>query len=298
MDQNPLVELGLPIALFVIMIGIGLTLTPRDFAREGKDPRGALVGSLGQIVVMPALGFAVAAALSLPPAIAVGLVIIAACPGGTTSNLVAYLARSNVALSIVLTVIASLVTIITLPVAANLALRWQPTASDVPVEVPVLRTIGLLLAIVLLPVLIGMAIRARWPQRAVALERAVSLFGGLVLAALIVAIAVSLGGEVVTMLADAGPATVLLNIVGIGVGMAMLWLVGLPFGSRLACGIELGIKNATLGILIAVNVIGSEEMAVPSAVYGLLMYVTAVAVVFYGRRRQARVVRSTAPRSG
>jgi bile acid:Na+ symporter, BASS family len=83
----------------------------------------------------------------------------------------------------VLTVIASLVTIVTLPIAANLALRWQPTASDVPVEVPVLRTIGLLVAIVLVPVAIGMAVRARWPERAAALERAVSLFGGVVRAA-------------------------------------------------------------------------------------------------------------------
>jgi 8-oxo-dGTP diphosphatase len=91
-EQNPLVEIGLPIALFVILIGIGLTLTVRDFAREARSPRGVLVGSLAQLLVMPALGFLIAMLLSLPPAIAVGLVIIAACPGGTTSNLIAYLA--------------------------------------------------------------------------------------------------------------------------------------------------------------------------------------------------------------
>ncbi|MPZ00116.1 MAG: bile acid:sodium symporter family protein [Actinophytocola sp.] len=285
MQDNPLIDVGLPIALFLIMVGIGLSLTSREFVREAKDPRGIIIGSVGQIVLMPALAFLIAVALALPPAVAVGLVIIAACPGGTTSNLIAYLARANVALSIVLTVLASLITIVTLPIAANLALRWQPSASEVPIEVPVLRTIALLVVIVLVPVAIGMTIRARWPQRAAALEKAVSLFGGVVLAGLIVGISVSLGGDVWTYLTAAGPATVLLNVGGLALGFGILSLARLPFGSCLAGGIEMGIKNATLGILIAVNVIGNEAMAVPSGVYGLLMYASAVAVVLYGRRR-------------
>lgn len=288
MEQNALVEVGLPVALFLIMIGIGLTLTSRDFAREARDPRGIIVGTLGQIVLMPAVAFLIAYLLSLPAAIAVGLVIIAACPGGTTSNVIAYLARGNVALSIVLTVLASLITIVTLPIAANLALRWRPAASGASIEVPVLRTIALLVAIVLVPVAIGMAIRARWPRRAAALERAVSLFGGVVLAVLIVAIAVSLGADIWTYLRQAGLAAILLNLGGLAVGYGIVRLARLSFESRLTGAIELGIKNATLGILIAVNVIGSEALAVPSAVYGVLMYVSAVGVVVYGRRRSVR----------
>ncbi|PXY24656.1 bile acid:sodium symporter family protein [Prauserella muralis] len=288
MEQNALVEVGLPVALFLIMIGIGLTLTSRDFAREARDPRGIIVGTLGQIVLMPAVAFLIAYLLSLPAAIAVGLVIIAACPGGTTSNVIAYLARGNVALSIVLTVLASLITIVTLPIAANLALRWRPAASGASIEVPVLRTIALLVAIVLVPVAIGMAIRARWPRRAAALERAVSLFGGVVLAVLIVAIAVSLGADIWTYLRQAGLAAILLNLGGLAVGYGIVRLARLSFESRLTGAIELGIKNATLGILIAVNVIGSEALAVPSAVYGVLMYVSAIGVVVYGRRRSLR----------
>jgi BASS family bile acid:Na+ symporter len=287
-EQNALVEVGLPVALFLIMIGIGLTLTSKDFAREARDPRGVIVGTIGQILLMPALAFLIAYLLSLPAAIAVGLVIIAACPGGTTSNLVAYLARGNVALSIVLTVLASLITIVTLPIAANLALQWKPAASDVPIEVPVLRTIALLVVIVLIPVTIGMAVRARWPERAATLERAVSLFGGVVLAVLIVAIAISLGADIWTYLRQAGFAALLLNLGGLAVGYAVMRLARLSFESGLAGAIELGIKNATLGILIAVNVIGSEALAVPSAVYGVLMYASAVAVVVYGRRRGQR----------
>jgi bile acid:Na+ symporter, BASS family len=283
-DQNPLIEIGLPVALFVIMVGIGLTLTTGDFRREARRPRSAIVGSLGQLLVMPALGFAIAALLSLPPAIAVGLVIVAACPGGTTSNLVAYLCRANVALSIVLTVVASLVTIVTLPVAANLALAWQPTASEVPISVPVARTVTLLVGIVLVPVAIGMLVRRKAPARASSLETFVSAFGAIVLIALIVGIAISVRDEFWELLAAAGPAVLLLNVAGILAGVALGALARVSPGDRLTFGVELGIKNSTLGILIAATVIGSERMAIPAAVYGLLMYLSAFVLVVHGRR--------------
>jgi bile acid:Na+ symporter, BASS family len=283
-EQSPLIEIGLPIALFVIMVGIGLTLTLDDFRREAEQPKGVVVGGLAQLLVMPALGFAVAALLDLEPALAVGLVIAASCPGGTTSNLVAYLARANVALSIVLTVVASLATILTLPLFVNLALRWQPAASETAIAVPAGRTILLLVAIVLLPVAIGMFVRRRAPDRAAALERAVSAFGAVVLVALIIGIALSVRDRIGELLASAGPAAILLNVGGLLVGLAVARAAGLGRADRLTTAIELGVKNTTLGILIAVTVVGSETMAVPSAVYGLLMYVSAAVVVAIGRR--------------
>lgn len=285
MLDNPLVSVGLPIALFIIMVGIGLTLTAGDFRREARAPRATVVALLAQLVAMPALGFAIAALLDLPPELALGLVIAAACPGGSTSNLIAYLARANVALSIVLTVLASLITVATLPVYADLALRWQPLGDDLAVQVPLGRTIGLLVGIVLVPVVLGMTVRRRAPHRAAALERAVSLFGAAVLVLLVVGIAVSVGDEIGRLLRDAGPAAVLLNLGGIAVGLLVGRAAGLSAADRLTTAIELGVKNTTLGILIAVTVLGREEVAVPSAVYGLLMYVSAGALVGYGRRR-------------
>lgn len=295
MEQNPLVEVGLPIALFVIMVGIGLTLTTGDFRREARTPRGAIIGAVAQLLVMPALGFLVAALLGLPPALAVGLVIVAACPGGTSSNLVSFLARANVALSIVLTVVASVVTIVSLPMFANLALRWWPLGDDVAVSVPLARTIGLLVGIVLVPVLLGMAVRRRAPQRAAAMERGVSAFGGFILVALIVGIAISLRDEFFTLLADAGPAALLLNLVGLGVGWGAARAAGLTARDGLTIAVELGIKNSTLGILIAVTVMGSEAIAVPSAVYGLLMYLSAAVLVVVGRRMAGMRVEPAVP---
>ena len=286
MEQSPLVEIGLPIALFVIMVGIGLTLTVDDFRREAERPRGVVVGALAQLFVMPALGFVVAAALDLEPALAVGLVIAAACPGGATSNLVAYLARANVALSIVLTVVASLATIVTLPLFVNVALRWR-AAGEAAVSVPADRTILLLVAIVLLPVSLGMLVRRRSPGRAAALERAVSAFGGIVLVVLIAGIALSVRDRIGELLAAAGPAALLLNVGGLLVGFGVARAAGLGRAERLTTAVELGVKNTTLGILIAITVVGSETMAVPSAVYGLLMYVSAAAVVTVGRRATA-----------
>lgn len=285
MEQSPLIEVGLPAVLFVIMVGIGLTLTTDDFRYEARQPRGAIVGLLAQLLVMPALGFAIAALLDLPAALAVGLVIAAACPGGTTSNLIAFLARANVALSIVLTVLASVATIVSIPLFVDLALRWRPIASDVAVEVPVGRTVLLLVAIVLVPVAVGMTVRRRAPHRAAALERVVSAIGAIVLVALIIGIALSVRDEFWELLAASGPAAVLLNLAGLAVGFGVATLARLPLEDRVTTAVELGIKNSTLGILIAVTVIGSERMAVPSAVYGLLMYVSAFGVVAYGRRR-------------
>ncbi len=123
MESSPLISAGLPIALFIIMIGIGMTLTLRDFRQVAVYPKGMIVGTFAQILLMPVVAFGLAWLFGVSPAIAVGLVIIAACPGGTTSNLFVLLARGNIALSIVLTVSASLITILTLPLFTNMALQ-------------------------------------------------------------------------------------------------------------------------------------------------------------------------------
>jgi bile acid:Na+ symporter, BASS family len=194
-DDNLLVEVGLPIALFVIMIGIGLTLTTADFRRERKQPRGMVVGAIGQLVLMPAIGLGIVWLLGLQGAIAIGVVIAATIPGGTTSNVITYLSHANVALSIVLTVVASLATVLTIPVVVEFAID-RFGSIDEAVSLPVVRTVGQLVAIVLVPVLIGMAIRARKPELAGRIERGVSAFGAVILVVLIVGIAIGLGEDV------------------------------------------------------------------------------------------------------
>ena len=285
MDSSPLIEIGLPLVLAVIMVGIGLTLTTEDFARERRAPRAAVVGTLLQLVGMPAAAFAVAAVLDLAPAVAVGLVVAAACPGGATSNLVAFLARANVALSIVLTVVASAAVLATLPFWTGLALDAYPLDDEVgEVAVPLGPTVGLLLGVVLVPVAVGMLVRRRAPALAARLERVVGVVGVVVLAALVVGITLSVSDQVGELLRTSGPASLLLSVLGVVAGLVAGTLVRVPLADRVTLALELGVKNTTLGLLITLSVIGSEVVSFPTAVYGLVMYLPAFALVVLGRR--------------
>nr|WP_010131751.1 bile acid:sodium symporter family protein [Microbulbifer agarilyticus] len=283
MESSPLISIGLPISLFIIMIGIGMTLTARDFHQVTVKPGGLILGSITQILLMPAIAFALAWALTLPPAMAVGLVIIAACPGGTTSNLFTMLARGNVALSIVLTISASLITIMTIPVFANYALQLYYGAQQ-EIALPFARTVLMLSAIVLLPVAIGMTVKALRPAFAERAEGFVSIFGGLVLVLLVVGIVYGVRDRFFDLMAQAGPATIALNLLGIALGFLSAKLVGLGKREGLAIATELGIKNGTLGLMVTLTLMHSDEMSVPSAIYGVIMFPIGFMLVAYGRR--------------
>ena len=293
MQDTPVSAIGLPVALAVIMVGIGLSLTLADFRAQARTPRATIIGTLGQVLVVPAIGIAVALLMDLPPIMAMGLVLVAACPGGSTSNLVTYLARGNVALSIILTVVASLVVIVTLPGWMDVAGRLLPDAAGLEVTVPLGQTFGLLVGVILVPVAIGMVIRAKAPALAATLERGMSALGALVLILAIAAVAVDLGGEIVDMVVATGPAVLVFNLAVILVGGALAWIARIDRASQLALAVEYGIKNSTLGLVIALTVVGDEEFAVPAAVYSIVMYLTAVIVIAIGRRIMA--VDATSP---
>lgn len=283
MESSPLISIGLPISLFIIMIGIGMTLTLRDFRQVTVNPKGMIVGTVAQIVMMPLLAFAIAAMLGLSPALAVGLVIIAACPGGTTSNLFVLLSRGNIALSILLTVSASLITILSLPYFTNLALQaYFGEGSNI--SLPVGKTVAMLLVIVLLPVTIGMIFRTRAPAMAQKAEGIVSIFGGLVLLLLIIALLYGSRDRLLDLLIQAGPAAFLLNAGGVILGLLVSRLAGLSQRESLAVAVELGIKNGTIALMVTLTLLESSEMSIPSVVYSVMMFAVGFLLVLYGRR--------------
>jgi BASS family bile acid:Na+ symporter len=262
------------------MVGMGMTLTPKDFREVAIAPRGTFFGLLAQILLLPLIALGVALALELSPALAVGLIVIAACPGGTTSNLFVYLGRGDVALSIVLTVLASLITIVTLPAFTGWALERFP---DKVLELPVLRTIITLFVIILLPVTVGMTIRhfrQDWAEKG---EKAVGLLGLLVLVAVIVLLMVELGEEALDLFRKAGLSAVILNVAGLVLGLVGGRLIGLNRDQAFTVAIELGIKNGTLGLMVTLTLLHSEAMSVPSAVYGVLMFVFGFLMIGYAR---------------
>ena len=282
MESSPLISAGLPIALFIIMIGIGMTLTIRDFRQVAVYPKGMIVGTIAQILVMPLIAFMLATLLAVPPAVAVGLVIIAACPGGTTSNLFVLLSRGNIALSIVLTVSASLITILTLPLFTNIALQYY-MGTEEDIVLPVWKTVGMLIGIVLFPVAIGMVVRTRKPEVARKVESIVSIFGGIVLAVLIVALVYGVRDQIWELLKQAGPATILLNLAGIGLGLAAGRMAGLTQRESLAVAVELGVKNGTIALMVTLTLLESSAMSIPAAVYGVLMFPIGFVLAMYGR---------------
>jgi BASS family bile acid:Na+ symporter len=282
--SGPLIDIGLPVALFLIMTGMGLTLTPRDFREVLIAPRGTAWGLVAQVLLLPLLAFGLALLLQLEPALAVGLVVIAACPGGTASNIFAFLGGGDVALSVILTVLASLVTIITLPLYTSLALEYYGRGGGAEIDMPVLRTVIALLVIVVVPLLIGMLVRHLAPNVAAKGERAVGVFGLVVLVVLIVLIMAQLGDRVLELARKGGIAALFLNIVGLALG----WLGGRLFRlsqrEAFTVAIELGIKNGTLGLMVTLTLLHSSEMSVPSAVYGVMMFATGFAMLALAKR--------------
>lgn len=297
LEQNPLIQIGLPIALAIIMAGVGLTLRPRDFHNVVYYPRALILGSVAQILLLPALAFLIAMLLRLPPMIAVGLVVIAACPGGTTSNVFAFLAKANLALSILMTAAASLITVFSIPLFTNLALGLftSDIAVEAPARLPALQTILMLVVVIFLPVMAGMGIRARNVHLAGKLEGVVGAFGMFVLIALVVLIVYQTRNHLLELLLQTGPAVIALNIAGIALGFGAARIAGHDHRDGLTLAIELGIKNSTIGLMVTLTLLQSAEIAMPAAMYGLLMYFFATIMVIHGRRQAGA---RTAPEPG
>lgn len=284
MQSSGLITVGLPIALFIIMAGMGLSLTPKDFYRVVEQPRGVIVGTLGQMVLLPLIGFVVAA-LFAPnsAALGAGLMLVALCPGGTTSNLICYLARADLALSITLTVIASLLTILSIPPLLNLAMEQLMGDGEI-VHLPFLKTLITMGVIIVLPTLLGMLVRRLNPRVALLLEPWISKFSAGVLIAIIIAIVVTQWGQIPGWIAQGLLPVIVLNFSALAAAYVLAQATGLSPQDRITIMVELSLKNTTIGLLVALSLIGNVEMAIPSAIYGLFMYASAFVLVRYGRR--------------
>ena len=283
MEQSALIDIGLPVAVFIIMAGIGMTLAPADFQRVAMRPAALVWGIAAALLILPLVGLALAVGMDLPPDIAVGLVIIAACPIGTTSSLFSYLARGDLALSIALSAIGSLVAIATLPLFANFAIE-RLGDGEARVHLPVLRTIAMMIAIILFPVLLGMGIRHKAPALARRAEKLVGAFGVLVLVGLIVGIGISVYDRWVAILVSAGPAVVSLVLGGLALGLVGSRLLRLSAAEAMTVTLSISIRNAAIGMVLAITMMRSPDIAVPPALFGLLMYVTGFGLVAYGRK--------------
>ncbi|MFB9068892.1 bile acid:sodium symporter family protein [Pseudofulvimonas gallinarii] len=285
MQSTLLTTLLLPLALGIIMLGLGLGLALDDFRRIARYPRAVIIGLVLQIGVLPWAAFGLALLLDLPAELAVGLMLLAASPGGATANIYSHLARGDVALNITLTAVNSVLCLVTLPVILDLSLRWFLGAGQY-IPPPVGKIIEVA-AIILLPVAIGMVIRACAPGFAVRMEKPIRLLSVLVLVLLIVATVVQAHQALLAYFAAIGLACLLFNLASMGVGYAAPLAMKLPRRQAIAIAMEIGIHNGTLAIFIALNVLQNATMSIPAAVYSLMMFFTAAVFAVWlvrGRR--------------
>jgi BASS family bile acid:Na+ symporter len=281
--MSALTTIGLPVALGIIMFGLGLSLTPADFARVGKHPKAVIVALACQLVLLPALCFGLVVLFQLPPILAVGMILLAASPGGTTANLYSHLFRGDVALNVTLTAINSIVALFTLPLLTNLAISiFLPDSEGLGIQFN--KAVEVFL-IVLGPVVLGMLVRRFWPKFADRMDKPVRIASMLILAIVIVGALISNRDLFFPNLGSLAGITILFCALSLTIGFFVPRLFRVESKQAVASAFEIGIHNATLAIVIAQTVIGSVEMSLPAAIYGVLMFFVALAFGFLIRGR-------------
>lgn len=273
MQADALTQIILPIVLFIIMLGMGLSLRLLDFTQVFKAPKAVVLGLTSQLVMLPILGLLVITVFQLQGELAVGLLIITLCPGGTTSNMISYLARGDVALSIGLTAIVSVLTPFTIPLFAGFGISYFMGDAQI-FELPLISTIIQLLVITIVPVAIGMFIHYKKPAWSARLEKPMKILSVVFLVLIILGIVLKNKESMVGFFVDAGVATLVLNILAIATGFGIAIFFRLSRAQAITLGIEVGIQNGTVALLIAGTILQNPVMTIPAVTYSLLMFVT------------------------
>ncbi|MEL7131162.1 MAG: bile acid:sodium symporter family protein [Pseudomonadota bacterium] len=282
-----LVNVVLPLSLAIIMLSLGIGLTFADFGRVLRTPKAFAIGAVAQVLLLPAVTYVIVRAFDLPPVIAVGFMLLSFCPGGVTSNMIARLSQADVALSVSLTAVISLLSILTVPILA----AWSVVhfMGDAAPDVSVAELAVSVFVIVTLPVLIGVLVRRYASGFAIRIEPFLSRLATFLFIIIVIAALAANWNIFIGNLGTLGPALVVLNVVLLLIGLVLARLAALPWDQSKTISVETGIQNATLGITLAALISGQTDgfsaMALPSGVYGILMYVVAAPFVVWFRSR-------------
>lgn len=273
MQADILSQVILPLSLFVIMMGMGLSLKVGDFSTVAQKPKAMLLGISMQLLLLPCLALLLVSLFQLPAMIAVGFFIIALCPSGTTSNLFTYLAKGDVALSISLTALVSLVTPFTIPLALVVLMELY-LGEGQSIELPVLKTIIQLLVITVLPILLGMIINKKAPIFAAKADKPLRVFSVVFLFGIILSIIIKNIEVIPPYFMQAGFPALLLNLLSMLLGYNIAKFAKLNDKQSKTIGLEVGIQNGTTALLISLTILQNTEMSIAPTVYSLLMFLT------------------------
>jgi len=273
MQSSVLSEVFLPLGLAIIMMGLGLSLTLDDFKRIFSYPKAIIIGLFCQMIILPFICYFIAVGFKLSPELAVGLMLLAAAPGGPTSNLFSHVAKGDVALNVSLTAINSLLSVFTISLIVNMSITmFMETGDVIPLQFKKVLEVCL---IVLIPVSLGMLIRAKATKIAEKLNIPVKIASAIFLATIIILTLYSEKEELPLYFSLVGVPALLFNVLCMTVGYFIPRLLNLGKSQAIAIGMEIGIHNGTLAIFIALSVIGNNVMATPAAIYSLFMFFTA-----------------------
>ena len=272
MDSG-IITFMLPMALAIIMMGLGLELTPKDFARVSKHPKAVLIALFCQLVLLVGIAFLLCKVLALPPLLSVGLMLLAASPGGSTANLFSYLFKGDIALNITLTAINSVIAAFTLPLIVNFSIQYfMHDGQQISMQFSKILQV---FAIILVPVCIGMLIRHYAPHFTEKLNKPLRIFSVVFLILIIIGAIAKERAHILQYLTQIGVATVIFCICSLVIGYFVPRLLGINSAQARACAFEIGIHNSTLAMTIALTVIANPTVAMPAAVYSIFMYIFA-----------------------
>jgi BASS family bile acid:Na+ symporter len=270
----------LPIVLAVIMFGMGTSLTVADFRKILVNPMGVIAGLVCQLILLPAIAIGIAAVSGLRPEHQVGLVLVAACPGGAIANLLSYLMKGSVALSVSFTAINSFITIFTIPFVVNIGLETF-ASTRVSLVLPFWETVAQILFITVIPAFLGVWMQAKFPKTTQGMQRYFKL-GMPILLAIAMIGAIFLEKKDVRVeaseLLEVLPWALGLNFAAMGAGWATAWLLRLGKPAQVTLGLEVGLHNSGLAIAIATSafMLGNPTVAVPASTFALFSFFTAV----------------------
>lgn len=284
--MDVLISVVLPLGLAFIMFTLGVGLTPADFARVGQRPLAFFIGALNQSILLPLVTFLCVLAFGIRAEMAVGFMILAACPGGVTSNVISKLAKGDVALSVSLTAVISLASVVTVPLILGLSMGYF--MGDAAPAIDITKTAVTMFALTVVPVTLGLGARAVAPAAMTRAEPKLSAVATILFAVIVLAALAANWALFVENIVVIGPALLVLLAALTTIGFVVPRLLGRSVTEAKTISVETGVQNSTLGIAVAAIIVGGEggftAYALPSAVYGILMYLIILPVVLKYRR--------------
>ena len=271
-----------PVCLAIIMFGLGLGLTVADFKRVISIPRDFIVGFFGQVIILPIIAFILIHIISMPPEIALGVMVIAAAPGGVTSNILTKFANGDVALSVTLTAVVSLLSVITVPLIVYNSASFL--GFEITKEISMINIAVKMFFVVTVPVIFGMIIRSLMTDFIISKTLLIQRLSVILFLVVFISIWIEEWDRIISFITRAGLVAFILNITMIFIGYYMAKYLASGLGQRKCISLECGLQNGTLAVFVATQLFDDIVFMVPTAAYALIMFVTSIIFVLIVRK--------------